>query len=444
MQNRFGKSCSRAWLLTLYPQVASLASRHEQSTVHAAFFLRRAPFPSEVLLPDEFLCYFSPMLKKRLVCACFALAGLVCLPPVFGQDATRQLLEQLSNAPGPPGAEEAVRDIMVAKMKPLSSSLSYDGMGSVIAQMGSAGPRVMVDAHMDELGGMVRRLTPNGFLTMQMLGGWLDQALVDQRWIILGSKGPVHAVTGIRDIHVLPAEDRGKVFPRNMLYLDVGARNAEEAAAMGLEPGDPVVPDSQFLVMNGTDNYLGKAWDDRVGCAVLVEAMQRMAKQNHPNQLFFAATTQEEVGLRGARTAAEVIKPEIAIAIEGGIAGDTYAHHPEETQAKLGAGPGLFLFDSSAIANRKFVALVKRTASEKGIPLQLDLVQGYGDDSAEIQESNGGVPTINLVAPLRYTHAHNGILNRKDFDQLVDLVVDLLTELDAKTVTQIRDFAPAQ
>jgi endoglucanase len=278
---------------------------------------------------------------------------------------------------------------------------------------------------------------------MQMLGGWLDQALVDQRWIILGAKGPIHAVTGIRDIHVLPAEDRSRVFPRDQLYLDVGAKNVAEAEAMGLEPGDPVVPDSEFVQMNGTDNYLGKAWDDRVGCAALLEAMRRTAKLPHPNQLFFAATTQEEIGLRGAKTAAQVIKPDIGIAIEGGIAGDTFGGHPEETQAKLGAGPGLFLYDSSALANRKFIALVKGTAKDKNIPLQLDVVQGYGDDSAEIQESNGGVPTINLVAPIRYTHAHNGILNRKDFDQLVDLIVSLLIKLDARTVEQLRDFAPA-
>jgi putative aminopeptidase FrvX len=277
---------------------------------------------------------------------------------------------------------------------------------------------------------------------MQMLGGWLDQALVDQRWIILGSKGPVHAVTGIRDIHVVPADERTKVFPRDQLYLDVGATNAEEAAAMGLDAGDPVVPDSEFVQMNGTENYLGKAWDDRLGCAALIEAMRRTAKLRHENQLFFAATTQEEIGLRGARTAAQLIKPEIGIAIEGGIAGDTYAGHPEETQGKLGAGPGLFLYDSSALANRKFVALVRETAKDKKIPLQLDLVQGYGDDSAEIQESNGGVPTVNLVGPVRYTHAHNGILNRRDFDELVDLIVALLVRLDAGTVQQLRDFAP--
>jgi endoglucanase len=358
-------------------------------------------------------------------------------------DRVTGLLQRLSDAAGPPGAEEPVRAIMVGEMKPLAlEPIRYDGMGSVIAQQGTTGPRIMIDAHMDELGGMVRRVNANGFLTMQMLGGWLDQALVDQRWIILGSKGPVHAVTGIRDIHIVAPEERTRVFPRDQLYLDIGAKDAKEAAAMGVEPGDPVVPDSPFTVLNGSKNYLGKGWDDRIGCAVLVEAMRRTASLPHANQLFYVATTQEEVGLRGARTAAQVVKPEIGIAIEGGITGDAPGAHPEETQVKLAAGPGMFLYDSSTIANRKLVALTRKTAAANGLPLQSDLVQGYGDDSAEMQTLNGGTPTINLVVPVRYTHSHNGIVNRQDFDQVVELVVAMLVQMDAETVRQLRDFAP--
>ena len=357
-------------------------------------------------------------------------------------DPTVRLLQQLADAPGPPGAEDAVRAIMVGEMKGAATApLRYDGLGSVIAQVGATGPRIMIDAHMDELGGMVRRIGSNGQLTMQMLGGWLDQALVDQRWIILGSKGPVTAVTGIRDIHVATPAERTQVIPRESIFLDTGARSPAEAAALGIEPGDPVVPDSPFVVMNGTQDYLGKAWDDRIGCAVLVQAMQRMAKRPHANQLFFVATTQEEIGLRGARTAANLVKPDLGLAIEGGIANDQ-GGHPEETQAHLGGGPGIFLYDSSAIPNRKLVRFVENTARDNNIPLQLDLVQGYGDDSAEMQESGTGAPTLNLVVPVRYTHAHNGIVNRHDFDQTVDLMVDLLEHLDQSAVDHIRDFTP--
>src|ERR1700760_841923 len=196
--------------------------------------------------------------------------------PAAGGDETQQLLQSLADAPGPSGFEEPVRKIMVEHMKPLSEKLSYDGLGSVIAVQGSSGPRIMVDAHMDELGGIVRRVTNDGYLTMQMLGGWLDQALVDQRWVIIGSKGPIHAITGIRDVHIVPQEERSKVYPREWVFLDVGAKNPEEVKAMGLAPGDPVVPDAPFAVMNGTQNYLGKAWDDRAGCAALIVAMQKL------------------------------------------------------------------------------------------------------------------------------------------------------------------------
>lgn len=383
-------------------------------------------------------------LNSKLFSAAALLASVVLLPfaDAQGSDATVHLLQRLADAPGPPGAEDPVRAIMVQEMKPLSTvPLRYDGMGSVIAQLGTSGPRIMVDAHMDELGGMVRRIGPNGQMTMQMLGGWLDQALIDQRWVILGSKGPVEAVTGIRDIHVITAAERTEVIPRNSIFLDTGARNPAEAAALGIEPGDPVVPDAPFMIMNGTQNYLAKAWDDRIGCAVLVQAMQRLAKLPHANQIFFVATTQEEIGLRGARTAANVVKPDLGLAIEGGIANDQ-GGHPEETQAHLGGGPGIFLFDSSAIPNRKLVRFVEDTAKNSGIPLQLDLVQGYGDDSAEMQESGVGAPTLNVVVPVRYTHAHNGIVNRGDFDKTVDLMVDLLQKLDTSTVEHIRDFAP--
>ena len=381
---------------------------------------------------------------KPLLFALLLVSAVPCVAQTSASpDRTLNLLQQLADAPGPSGFEEPVRALMVPEMKQFATApLRYDGTGSVIAQQGNKGPRVMIDAHMDELGGMVRRVTPTGFLSMQMLGGWLDQALVDQRWIILGSKGPVHAITGIRDIHVITPAERTAVFPREGVFLDVGAKSAAEVAAMGVSPGDPVVPDAPFTVLNGTGNYLGKAWDDRIGCAVLLEAMRRTATMPHPNQLFYVATTQEEVGLRGARAATEMVKPEIGIAIEGGITGDMPGARPEETQVKLGGGPGMFLYDSSAIANRKMVALARATAAAIGVPLQADLVQGYGDDSAEMQTIAGGAPTINLVVPVRFTHSHNGIVNRGDFDKTVDLVVAMLMKLDAAAVAELRDFTP--
>ncbi len=374
----------------------------------------------------------------------FASLSLLIVSLCPAQDRVASLLGKLADASGPSGFEEPIRKIMVDAMTPYARDIRFDGMGSIIASQGptqaGAGPRIMVDAHMDELGGMIRRITPDGLLTMQMLGGWFDQALVDQRWIIIGSKGPVHAVTGIRDIHVFAADQRSQVFSRDSLFLDIGAKAEAEVHDLGIEPGDPVVPDAPFTILNGTSNYLGKAWDDRVGCAVILEVMRRFASATHANQIIYAITTQEEIGLRGAHTAADVIKPDIGIALEAGVTGDVFRGHPEESQVKLGGGPGIFLYDASELPNRKFAEFFKQTARQRKIPLQYDLVTGYGDDSAEIQKSNGGVPTVNLVVPVRYTHAHNGIMNRQDFDQMVDLLFTALQKLDGPTVAAIRDF----
>jgi endoglucanase len=381
----------------------------------------------------------SPTPRSQLALAAAALIGLAAVP-ASAADRTETLLKVLSEAPAPPGFEEPVRAIMVRELKPYAT-ISYDGLGSVIAQNGQAGPRIMLDAHMDELGAMVRRVTPDGFVTMQMLGGWLDMALPGQRWVILTARGPVKAVSGIRDIHVVPADERTKPFSRDNLYLDVGARSAADAAALGIAPGDPVAPDVAFEdLANG--RYVGKAWDDRVGCAVVIEALRRLAAEGHPNQLFVAATTQEEIGLRGAHTAAAAIRPDIGIAIEGGMAGDQPATHPDETNGRLGGGPDIFVYDASAQPNRKLVGFLKTVAADLAVPVQYDLVSGYGDDSAEIQKSDTGAPTVNIGVPVRYMHVHNGVMDRADFDATVALVVGMIKRLDAAQVARIRDFAP--
>jgi putative aminopeptidase FrvX len=358
------------------------------------------------------------------------------------QDRVMQLLKELTDAPGPPGYEEPVRKLMVENMKPLADHVSYDGLGSVIAQQGSAGPRIMLDAHMDELGGMVRRVRPDGFVSIQMLGYWLDQALPDQRWVIIGSKGPVSAVSDLWDAHIAPHEPPHPGGPREV-YLDVGARNPAEVEALGISPGDPVAPVTDFQVL-ANHRYVAKAWDDRVGCAVMVEVMRRLAHTPHPNQVFYAATVQEEgsIEMRGAQTSARIINPDIGFSLEVGISNDVPGIGPESGQEVLGGGPGMMLYTFSELPNRKLVALVKQVAAEQHIPLQFDLVQGFGDDAGAIKLNNTGVPVTTVLVPTRSTHAHNGIIDRADFDRTVDLMVALIQRLDAASVARVKAFEP--
>jgi endoglucanase len=358
------------------------------------------------------------------------------------QDRVVQLLKDLTEAPGPPGYEEAVRKIMTDNMKPLADHVSYDGLGSVIAQQGSAGPRIMLDAHMDELGGMVKRIRPDGFVSIQMLGYWLDQALPDQRWVILGSKGPVPAYSDLWDAHIAPHQPPAPGAPREV-YLDTGARTPAEIEAQGISPGDPVAPVTDFQML-ANNRYVAKAWDDRVGCAVMLEVMRRLVHTPHPNQVFYAATVQEEgsIEMRGAQTSARIIGPDIGFSLEVGIANDVPGIGPEAGQEVLGGGPGMMLYTFSELPNRKLVALVKQVAAEKSIPLQFDFVQGFGDDAGAIKLNNTGVPVTTVLVPARSTHAHNGIIDRADFDRTVDLMVALIQKLDAASVAKVKSFEP--
>src|SRR5690606_30729696 len=179
------------------------------------------------------------------------------------RDPNAGLLERLSNAYGPTGFEGPVRAIVREELEPVADSLETDGVGSLIARLdGSAErPRIMFAAHMDELGLLVRRITKEGYLKFQPLGGWLDQSLINQRWVVLIRNGPVPGVTGIKTVHVMTPEDRGKVFKRDDIFIDVGARDREDAEQrLGIRPGDAVAPDSRFEAMAGGDLYLGKAW----------------------------------------------------------------------------------------------------------------------------------------------------------------------------------------
>jgi putative aminopeptidase FrvX len=357
-------------------------------------------------------------------------------------DRVVQLLKELTEVSGPPGYEDAVRKIMAERMQPYADSIAYDGLGSIIAQQGKSGPRIMLDAHMDELGGMVRRIRPDGFISMQMLGAWLSAALPDQRWVILGSKGPVLAVTDIWDAHIAP-RDSQQVHPQQDLFLDTGARSAAEVSALGISPGDPVTPVSDFAVL-ANNRYLAKAWDDRIGCAVMLEVMRRLEKTPHPNQVFYAATVQEEgsAEMRGAQTSARLIKPDLGFSLEVGIPNDVPGPGPDAAQEVLGGGPGMMLYTFSELPNRKLVAHVKEIAAAQHIPLQFDFVPGFGDDAGAIKLYNIGVPVTTILVPARSTHAHNGIIDRADFNRTVDLVVAVIESLDDATVSRLKSFAP--
>src|SRR5690348_14831915 len=195
-------------------------------------------------------------------------------------DRVLKLLQELSNAPGPSGYEGPVRDILRREFQAAGLEVSNDGMGSIIGVLRGPGdgPRIMLAAHMDEVGALVRYVTAEGMVKFQLLGGWLDQALVDQRWTILTNRGPVPAISGLRSVHITPLDERNRVTGRDDVFLDVGARSKQEAEALGIRAGDGIVPASSFAELAGS-RYAGKAMDDRVGCVMMIEALRRLKEQ---------------------------------------------------------------------------------------------------------------------------------------------------------------------
>ncbi len=355
-------------------------------------------------------------------------------------DKTEKLLKEITEADGVPGYESEVRAVMRRYLADVAT-IEQDRMGSLIAKHTGAAerPRVMLAGHMDEIGFMVSLITQEGFVKFVPLGGWWDQVLLGHRVRIKTSRGDVIGVLGAKPPHLLDQEERKKLVEKKQMYIDVGASSEEEVRKMGVRPGDPVIPVSEFTVMADPKWYLSKAFDNRVGCALAVEALRRVADEGHPNTVYAVGTVQEEVGLRGAKTSAYMISPDVALVLEVDIAGDVPGIEPEESWIKIGGGPTLLMYDARMIPNLKLRDLVISVAEELGIPLQFSTMTGGATDGGMIHLHNEGVPTVVIGVPTRHIHSHNSILHRDDYDRALDLIVALVKRLDAETVAGLTE-----
>ena len=351
-------------------------------------------------------------------------------------DPTESLLKDLTEEHGVPGYESPVRAVVRSYLEPLGE-LTQDKLGSVICRkLGTEnGPRVMLAGHMDEVGFMVKHITQEGFLRFLPLGGWFDQVLLGQRVLIKTRSGKdVVGVIGAKPPHLLPAEERAQVVKREKMYIDIGATSKEEAEACGVRLGDAVVPHAAFEYMASGKAYLSKAFDDRVGVALIVSALQELQTREHPNTIFGAVTVMEEVGLRGAKTSAWEADPDVAIVLEADIAGDLPGIKPEQSNIKMGAGPSLIIYDRSMIPNQPFRDFAMDTAEAVGVPLQLASIEAGGTDGGAIHQHKTGVPSIVLGVPARHIHSDSSIFHRDDYDHAVNILVELLVRLDSATV----------
>lgn len=347
---------------------------------------------------------------------------------------TFELLKELTEACGVSGYEAEVSHIIKRHLEPFCA-LEYDKLGSIICRKSGReeGPRIMIPGHMDEIGFMVKSITKEGFLRFSSLGAWWSQVLLAQRVVVKGRRGDFFGVIGSKPPHILEPEERKKLIEEKDMFIDIGARDKKEVEEeLGIRPGDPIVPLCPFTPLANQKTILAKAWDDRVGCAMFIEVIKGL--KGHPNTVYGVGTAQEEVGCRGAKTASEVIKPDVALIAEVGVAFDVPGAKEDEALGKLGHGPQIYLKDYGMIPNLKLRDFVIQLAEEHNIPYQLCLMErGYTDGSA-VHIHAEGVPSLYIGVPTRYIHSHAGIIHSEDYENAVKLLHEVVMRLDAETV----------
>lgn len=354
-------------------------------------------------------------------------------------DETLTMLKELTDARGIPGNEREVREVMKKYIAPYADEITTDGLGSLIAKKTGkeGGPKIMVAGHLDEVGFMVTQIDDKGFLRFQPVGGWWNQVMLAQRVTIVTKKGDVTGIIGSKPPHVLSPEARKKPVEIKDMFIDIGASSREEAQEWGIRPGDMVVPYFEFTVMKNEKMLLAKAWDNRIGCAIAVEVLKQLKDVDHPNVVYGVGNVQEEVGLRGAKTATYKIEPDIGFAVDVGIAGDTPGISEKEAMSKMGKGPQIVVYDASLVSHKGLRDLVTDTADELGIPYQFDSIPGGGTDAGSISLTHNGVPALAITIATRYIHSHAAMLHRDDFENAVKLIVEVIKRLDRETVDKI-------
>ncbi|MCM2589544.1 M42 family metallopeptidase [Rossellomorea marisflavi] len=354
-------------------------------------------------------------------------------------DETLTMLKDLTDAKGVPGNEREVRNVMKTYIEPFADEITTDNLGSLIAKKTGLenGPKIMVAGHLDEVGFMVTQIDGRGFLRFQTVGGWWSQVMLAQRVTIVTDSGELTGVIGSKPPHILPPEARKKPVDIKDMFIDIGASSREEAAEWGVKPGDMVVPYFEFTVMNNEKMLLAKAWDNRIGCAIAIDVLKNLKDADHPNIVYGVGTVQEEVGLRGARTSAAKIQPDIAFGVDVGIAGDTPGISDKEASSKMGDGPQIILYDASMVSHKGLRDAVTSTADELGIPYQYDSIPGGGTDSGSIHLTANGVPALSITIATRYIHSHAAMLHRDDYEHTVKLITEVIKKLDRETVDKI-------
>ncbi len=357
---------------------------------------------------------------------------------IMNQD-TLQLFKFLTELQGAPGFEHEVRHFMRKELEKYTNEIVQDRLGSIfgVKRGTEDGPTVMVAGHMDEVGFMVTQITENGMLRFQPLGGWWNQVLLAQRVQVMTEQGPVIGVIGSIPPHLLSDELRARPMDMKNMLIDIGADNKEDAINIGVRPGQQIVPVCPFTPMANEKKIMAKAWDNRYGCGLAIELLKEVQNETLPNILYSGATVQEEVGLRGAQTAANMIKPDIFYALDASPANDMSGSKSEFGQ--LGKGVLLRILDRTMVTHKGIREFILDTAETNKIPYQYFVSQG-GTDAGRVHVSNDGVPSAVIGICSRYIHTAASIIHVDDYLAAKELLVKLVKATDKTTVETLRNY----
>lgn len=348
---------------------------------------------------------------------------------------TLNMFKTLTELRGTSGFEHHVRKYMRTELEKYADEVIQDRLGSIFGVKKGNGPRVMVAGHMDEVGFMVTSITEEGLIRFQTLGGWWSQVLLSQRVEIETKNGVVTGVIASIPPHLLNESQRKKPMEIKNMLIDIGADNKVDAIKIGIRPGQPITPVCPFTPMANEKKILAKAWDNRYGCGLAIELLKELQNEKLPNELYSGATVQEEVGLRGAATSANLIKPDLFYALDASPANDMSGD--KQAFGKLGKGALLRIYDGSMVMHRGMREFVLDTAETNKIPYQYFVSPG-GTDAGRVHTSLEGVPSAVIGICSRYIHTSASIIHIDDYAAAKELLVKLVKQTDQATVDSIR------
>ncbi|HSA38429.1 MAG TPA: M42 family metallopeptidase [Methanoregula sp.] len=337
----------------------------------------------------------------------------------------KELLRKLSNAHGVSGSEGSVFSVIKKELKGCVDEIREDPMGNLIAVRKGNKFKVMLAAHMDEIGLMVKYIDEKGYLRFVALGGWFGPTLYNQRVVLHAAEGPVYGVIGGKPPHMMDEDERKKGVKIDDMFIDVGATNREEIEHLGIDVGTPITIDREFREL-ANSRVTGKAFDNRAGVAMLIKTLQSVKS---PLTIYGVFTVQEEVGLKGARTSAYTIEPDVAIATDVTIPGDHPGIEMKDAPVAMGKGPVITIVDSSGrglIADRRVVKWLKDAADANGITIQFEVGTGGTTDATAIHLTRGGIPSTTISPPTRYIHSPVEVLDMRDIEAGVELLIAAL------------------